>query len=273
MARPQRVAPPPFLPAFPAKVIRVDPANLGGIHSQTVCKCDDSVSHVMKDGTHHPFMPHAEWFCTKLASVVGIPSLPCRILEMPVNIAGVRNYVFGSRWEEGELPKNSAPWFVRVEQGTVPLAGLVTVLSWIYAFDHFVHNVDRHHRNYFARRARHEVEIFSVDYSKAWTWNKFPLPLLPFNLADPHHRTVLTQRDLAVRWRSAWLNNAEVHALLERIRLVPNGYIRYVLESEPKEWLPEPKVRSILRWWGSKKFNERIDQISRGIGSGTIGYV
>jgi len=51
--------------SFPVRVVRMDPANLSGVHtSKQICVCDDSVSYAMKDDTQFKFLPHCEWFCT-----------------------------------------------------------------------------------------------------------------------------------------------------------------------------------------------------------------
>ena len=212
-------------------------------------------------------MPHSEWFCTHLAELVGIPSIPCRVLEMPPDASGNRVQVFGSRWQEGEIPKSPAPWYVRVQQRTVPLASVAIVCSWIYAFDHFIHNFDRHESNFFAQKSRGEVSIYSVDYSNAWLCCGFPLPPLPFDLTDACHRTVMWQRNFTAMW-GPWLNNTEVDSLLSRIKAVTTDQVRLILQPQPKEWLPMSERNDILNWWGSQDFKGRLDQISAGITSG-----
>jgi hypothetical protein len=226
----------------------------------------------MKDDTHHPLIPHSEWFCTYLAELVGIPTIECRILEMPPDASGVSKRSFGSRWQPGEIPHSPAPWWVRVQQHSIPVSHVATVLSWIYAFDHFINNVDRHQKNFFAQKSHDGIAIFAVDYSKAWLWGKFPPPPLPFNLNDPHQRTVLAQRDFTSRW-GAWIVNSEVTSVLARLSKVTKQDISYILQIEPKEWLSQSRGRAIMKWWGSKKFKERISQIHTGITNGTSGYL
>jgi hypothetical protein len=272
MARPRKVRATPHALPIPAKVVRMDPPNLGGIHAQAICVCDDSASYVMKDGTHDPRIPHAEWFCTHLADRVGIPSIPCRILELPPDANGVRKKVFGSRWEAGEIPISPAPWWLRVEQKTIPVSHVAPVLSRIYAFDHFVHNFDRHLKNYFAQKSPSGVSIFSVDYSKAWVCNKFPLPPMPFDLGDSHHRTVFSQRELTRRW-GPWMINNEIVSLLSGIGKITKDDVKYIMQTEPDEWLSKRQLSAIVKWWGSAEFKSRIAEIVAGITNGTTSYV
>jgi hypothetical protein len=272
MARRRKITSPHNELPLPAKVIRVDPVNLGSIHARTVCVCDDSVSYVIKDDTHHPSMPHAEWFCTHLASLVGIPSIPCRVLEMPADAAGVRMQVFGSVWQSGELPKMPSPWFDQVQHGVVPIASIAAVCSWIYAFDHFIYNFDRHPFNFFARKSHAGFSLFSVDYSNSWTCCGFPLPPLPFDLTDGRHRTVLWQREFTSKW-GPWLDSSEVLSLISKIKAVTKDQVKYIIQTQGRDWLSGPDVKAILRWWRSKAFESRLNEISAGIINGTVVYV
>jgi hypothetical protein len=97
MAKAARVVS-PQLP-FPRKVIRVDPPGLASADCPAICGCDDSCDYAIKDTHTHPLVPHSEWFCTRLADLVGIAGPECQILEMPDG-----TLVFGSRWEGGTLP-------------------------------------------------------------------------------------------------------------------------------------------------------------------------
>jgi hypothetical protein len=270
MARHRAVKRQPQLP-LPAKVTRVDPPNVATAHACWFCKCDDGSDYVAKDGSHHPLMPHAEWFCTKLADKLGIPGIPCKVLDMPAfAVPSGKNLVFGSRWEPGEFARGAGIplWFEHVKAGTISLPDIVTVLSWIYAFDHFVHNIDRHLTNFFIRISRTGVSVLSLDYSKAWTYRGFPLPPLPFDVTDFEITTVQAQRDLTKLW-GPWLDVVAVDTILSNIRSVKKQTVKELIESHPPEWLPASKKRAILKWWGSADFNARIVGISSGVRRGS----
>jgi hypothetical protein len=98
-----------------------------------------------------------------------------------------------------------------VQQGSIPVSEVAPILSRIYAFDHFIYNIDRHLGNFFVRRSRSSIAVLTVDYSKAWTYRGFPFPALPFDLRDPEHRTVNAQRDLTKMW-GKWLRLAGLSA-------------------------------------------------------------
>ena len=260
---------PPQLP-LPARVIRVDPAGLGTAHAANICKCDDGCEYIVKDGTALCPIPHAEWLCTKLAEKLGIPSIPCRVVDMPTT-PGAATYrkMFGSRYMQ-EFPRGGiiAPWYALVASGDIILTEISAVLSRIYAFDHVIHNIDRHLNNFFVSPSRTSVSIYSIDYSKAWTYRGFPLAPLPFDLADGEHRTVTAQRDLTRMW-GPWINPQEVFLFLGLVKQIDRSVIKDIIESHPNEWLSGSQKKDILKWWGSKEFLERINGIWKGIGDGS----
>ncbi len=261
----QRAVQAPTLP-LPVRIKRVDPANLGTLHAGLICKCDDGCDYVVKDGTGHPLIPHAEWFCTHLADLLSLPGLPCRVVELHDSSGAVQR-LFGSRWEEGEIPKSPTPWWELVKTGIIPIAEIAPILSRIYVFDNFIHNIDRHFNNFFVRKSHNSFSILSVDYSKAWTYKGFPPPDLPFDLTDREHRTVLVQRASAELW-GAWFNPIEADRILDGLRLISAEKIREIIESHPNEWISQNKKRDIIRWWRSKRRLDLLDAIDHGVKNG-----
>jgi hypothetical protein len=258
----------PTLFPIPRRAIRVDSANLGTMDCPCVCLCDDSCEYAIKDGHTNPLVPHIEWFCTRLAELVGIPGPDCQIIEMP---DGSR--VFGSRWEGGVLPDTPAgtnpTWVAKVQSGDIPLDGLRLALTRIYAFDHFVHNPDRHSRNFLVREQRQGHALLAFDYSRAWVLHGVPPPALPFNINDPNERTVKVQRGLAQLFGSNYIDAGEALRILNHIKRVQVSAIVRIIDEHPKEWLPTTQRQRIIKWWKSKEMIARIDGIAKGIGDGT----
>lgn len=256
--------PPSTLFPLPRKVVWIDPANLGTQDIKQLCRCDDGCEYFVKDGSKHPFVPHAEWFCTHLAELVGISGPPCQILEMPDG-----TLVFGSRCEGGVIgPQAAAQWWQKIQTGAIPLNDVKGVLTRIYAFDHFVHNTDRHAGNFLAREQRHGYTILAFDYSRSWIYHGFPLPDLPFDENDANERTLKVQRQL----RSAigsYIDRTEARRFLESIKKIPVVNIKTILAQEPNDWLPKQLYIDIMSWWSSKGFYDRLDGIAEGIENGT----
>jgi hypothetical protein len=251
----------------PRRAVRVDPANLGTADCPLICLCDDSCEYAIKDGRSHPLTPHAEWFCTRLASLVGIAGPDCQVIEL---FDGSK--VFGSRWEGGVVPAappGIAPtWVAMVHNGTIPLAAISAALSRIYAFDHFVHNDDRHGNNFLVRQQRTGYALLAFDYSRAWTFHGFPLPRLPFDLSNPAERTVRAQRQLAQIFGTQYIDGREAARVLDNIRRVPPVEIVRIIDSHPKEWFPDSERQAIISWWGSAEMIARTQDIERGIANG-----
>lgn len=250
MAKAPRVAAAQLNIPLPRKVIAVDPANLGSADCPAICRCDDSCEYAIKDGHTHPLVPHAEWFCTRLADLVGIAGPECQVLEMPDG-----RLVFGSRWEGGVLagPGPQPPWVAKVLGGEISLDELRIPLTRIYAYDLFIHNPDRHGGNFLVREQRRGYAMLAFDYSRAWVVNGAPLPVQPFDKNHPNERTIKCQRRLSEIFGSNYIDPAEASAFLCRVAGVPKQEIVRIFDSHPKKWLPTKTRQAIIRWCNQMK--------------------
>jgi len=249
------------------KAVWVQPASMGTADCQLVCGCDDSCEYAIKNNSAQPLLAHAEWFCTHLASLVGIAGPVCQVIEMPDG-----STAFGSRWHDGALPSRPkpsvTPWWQMVKNNTISLAAIAPALSRIYAFDHFVHNTDRHAGNFLVLKQHVGHAVLAFDYSRAWTYHGFPLPPLPFNSADPREKTVLLQRQLRGQVGS-YIDTVETRKLLETIGQVPVSKVEQICGEQPTDWLDAATKDSILAWWSSSSMTARLDEIATGIENGT----
>jgi hypothetical protein len=241
----------------PLRIEWRDPEELGSADSAGACRCDDGMEYALKDGRHHPLTPHAEWFCTKLAEAVGIACPPCAIIEDERG-----NFLFGSRWEGGVARDN---WWDMTERGEIDIALIAPVLSRILAFDLFVHNGDRHLNNYLVRESRNNWTVMAFDFSRAWTFNGYILPPLPFS---PRENTVAAHRWLT-RNLGEFLDQGAADQVLERLRAVNKKTIVSIIAMQPRDWLPIDDANGILDWWDGGARAGRIDAIKKGISDGT----
>jgi hypothetical protein len=251
---------------FPLKVKFVDPADIGA-DSEFCCTAEDNCNYRIKDkvsGQAHETTPHSEWFCTRLASMIGIACPPFNVLEMPDG-----TLVFGSRWEGGLLRRKPGDeagyWYEKVRSGEIPLADVSDVLTNIYAFDHFVNNVDRTLENFLVREQRNGFAILAFDFSRAWIRFGMPLPRTP--LGDCH--TVGAQRDLRGYWKAAYIKPDTASILLDKISKITVKDINNIINEHPSDWLTAAQKKAILKWWGSKGMLDRIREISEGIADGS----
>jgi hypothetical protein len=241
----------------PVRIKWCDPKGLGTEDASGICRCDDGCDYVVKDGSKSAFTPHDEWFCTHLASAIGIPSPPCTVVEYPDG-----SLAFGSRWEGGVAKE---PWWEMVRRGAIVMADIAPALSRIYAFDHFVHNEDRHLRNFLFRDQHQGWAVLAFDYSRAWLYNGMPLPALPF---QPDKKTIMARRFLLSEF-GEYIDKAEADGALQKIADVKETQILQSINSHPKTWLPDDEKDKIVNWWQSQQRTDRINQIRQGIHDGT----
>jgi hypothetical protein len=242
----------------PPRIKWCDPVGLGTVDASGICRCDDGCDYVVKDGSKNSATPHDEWFCTRLAENVGIPSPPCLVIERQDG-----SLVFGSRWEGGVA---SDPWWEMVKRDEIVLSDIRSALSRIYAFDHFIHNEDRHLNNFLFRRQRQGWAVLAFDYSRAWLANGMPLPALPF---PPNKKTMMARRFLVHEF-GEYIDKDEACGTLQKIANVKETHVLQSIDGHPKSWLSDSEKDKIIGWWRSQARIDRIDQIHQGIHDGTF---
>jgi hypothetical protein len=254
MAR-KPVAPPSTTrqPPLPLRLYRESvwetPKGLGTADAAGTCECSDTCEYAYKDTSSNPHTPHAEGFCTHLAEHVGISGPVCEIIKL---LDGT--LVFGSRWEGGVVTDTAIPnvptWVTMVQSGVIAIASIRAALTRIYAFDLFIHNTDRHLRNFLIRSQKNGHAVLAFDYSRAWICNGFPLPPLPFDVNHPNERTINHRRILAALI-GEYIDKSELRRFLEEMKLVRKVTIKRIIEDHPDSWLTRTMKRRILSWWMS----------------------
>lgn len=243
---------------FPAKITWRDPQGLGSADAAGACRCDDGMEYALKDGASHPLTPHNEWFCTNLAEAVGVVCPPCKVIEDENG-----EFLFGSRWEGGLIKD---VWWDPARSGSLSLDIIGPTLSRILAFDHFIHNVDRHIGNYIVREAKNNYIVMAFDFSRSWLYHNFPLPQLPFS---PHDNTLYVARHLR-GLLGDYIVLREVHEVLDRLASVSLQQVRGIIDRHPEVWLPPDRKAQILSWWETNERQQRIEAIREGIKDGTF---
>ncbi len=244
------------LPGLTVRAINCVASDEGTADCALFCRCDDGSDYAVKDKSKSAATPHSEWFCTRFGESVGLASPTCAI----VDINGVES--FGSRYETGHEPDN---WWVRAKSGEINFDQLAPTVSRIFAFDLFVHNGDRHLKNYIIRKQKLGYSILSFDYSRAWLWNGFPLPKLPL-LASSN--TIRAQRFLSQAF-PGFLSIFDINHVLDRIRETDRSKIETIFGEHPKDWLTDAERNALLEWWESNSRLQRINSIKEGITNGT----
>jgi hypothetical protein len=251
---------------IPIRAVWCLPSNLGSADLKLFCKCDDGSEYAIKETERSQTTPskvlawtaHNEYFCYRLAHMVGITSPGHHLVEMPDG-----QVAFGSRWEGGTQPDE---WWSKIASGTIKPNDILPTLANIYAFDMFVHNVDRHAGNLLIRQQQFGHAAIAFDYSRSWTYHGFPLPDLPM----PHtENTVLLQRQLAHIF-GQYVTEQSTSQVLNKISSITPRQIKDIMQQQHDSWLTKSLRQAIIRWWSSTNRDARIDAIRAGIKDGTL---
>ena len=246
---------PELFPDLPVRARRCDPLSVSADCKQ-VCRCDDGSDYAIKEAATIATMPHNEWLCAKLAERVGVAAPSFKIVE----VQGVQ--CFGSRWLAGE----ESNWWNRAHGGQIPFADLAPAISRILALDLFVHNGDRHLKNYFVLKQQVGYSAVAMDFGRAWLFNGMPPPDLPM---QPSENTIAAQRALKVLFGD-FIDQQEVGDVCDRLLGVTDGEIAGFISSHPSSWLQNSQKKDILDWWKSDARTGRVQTIKEGIINGSL---
>jgi len=245
------------MPLFPLRIRWTDPAGLGTADAVGVCRCDDGCEYALKDSSKHARTPHNEWFCSHLASTIGIAGPPCAIVERADGVL-----VFGSRWEGGV---SKEPWHAMISNGTIVFDDVKGTLAKVFAYDNFVYNDDRHVGNFVMRSQKNGYALLTLDYSRSWLYHGFPPAALPF---APGKNTIS-----ASRWITAtlgqYITEDSTRETLDRIEAVTEKDVLGIINQHPQSWLTEAERDQIASWWMSSARKERLYNLRKGIKDGT----
>lgn len=242
--------------AFPVQIIQQDPANLGTADAALFGDGENGLQYCIKTSSKTPWAPAAEYICNELAALCKLPLASYDIVKLQDG-----SLAFGSVWEGSALAQAALNDLL---SGKTPGRQIAPTLSSAYAFDLFVHNVDRHVGNYLGvagRTAGHSLKLY--DFSRAFTHHGWPLPPLPM---PPACHTVSTQRQLM---KNHTFDLTAAQDLLDRLSKVEHHSFKDIVTAMPDGWLDPQLQIKILKWWAGPR-DARISQIRKGLKDGTL---
>ncbi|WP_438754116.1 HipA family kinase [Pararhizobium sp. O133] len=232
-------------------------ANFGSEDTNEGCFCGDAGTFVIKKNNVHPALPHCEWFCSSLAIAVGVPQVPFSVIRHPDG-----NYWFGSQWMNGK----TKDWWNFAAQGNINFGSLSEDLSRIYAFDLFIHNVDRHANNFMIVPEGNGHKVYSFDYSRSWLVNGFPPPA---PMTNPMLATVNVRNWLKANFGD-YIDINVAEQVLTSIEAIDATRVQLIIGSHPKDWLTQQEEDAIIDWWSSGMASARVAAIKTGLNDGTL---
>ncbi len=243
------------------------PSGVGTAHLSGFAIASDEMEYAVKGtkgNTSVPVqnpsqVPAAEWFCTKLAELCGIATPVCKVLKCIAS----DEYVFGSRIEHAawKTGLNEAKWFHLISQAS---ESLKKQLWAIFAFDQFVHNIDRHINNYlYMENSRSQVIVKTFDFSLSsfvLGWPRSTTDTLPTDSSTVINWTITKQligdtpefRQIAL-------------SVLDKLERIGVSTVSDILSSMPEEWLPQMHQEYLLKWWDSEERINRLESIRQEI--------
>jgi hypothetical protein len=242
--------------AFPVRLVSIDPPNLASVDAAWFGTGDNGLDYCVKTIEKTPHAPAAELICYRLAGFCNLAVPQFDLVEVPGGTVA-----FGSVWD-GSAANQQASF--QVLQGQTTGKEVARTLSRIYAFDLFVHNVDRHPGNYLCVGGRgpgHAIKAY--DFSRAFTTHGWPLPSLPM---DPSMHTVQTYRNLR---RIHLFELSEALGVLKKMREIPVAAFKVLIESLPDRWLAAKTRKQVIKWWAVDRAT-RIDRITGGLKDGSF---
>jgi hypothetical protein len=243
--------------AFPIQLIQEDPANLGTADAALFADGANGLQYCVKTCATAPHAPAAEFICNGLASLCKLPIASYDLVRL---LDGT--LAFGSVWDGSALLDHAALFSLLT--GSSPGRQIPEVVSAAYAFDLFVHNTDRHVRNYLGvsgRTAGHSIKLY--DFSRAFTAHGWPLPALPMDAAA---NTIVTHRQLL---KHHTFDLAAAKETMERLRKVTHQSFKGLFDAMPEAWLDTQVRIKVLKWWAGPR-EARINQIVKGLTDGTL---
>jgi hypothetical protein len=220
---------------------------------------DDGGRYYIKTDVHGRPVRASEWLGTHLAEVVGIQApMPAVIKRSDGTL------VFGSRRIAGVADDVVTRVYLTTPSASnsaLPIVGLTSLLSKIYALDMFLFNEDRHLGNYISVDDNGVRRLYAFDFSRALFW-RWPWPGYP---AGDNTRTCGTM----LRQLHGFDDVAAGSVLDNLCNLAPQT-VEGFINQMPLDW-STPDLRSqFVDVWATGHCSARADVLRKGFKDGTL---
>lgn len=200
-------------------------------------------------------IPASEFFCYELARQVNIATPSFDIVKLQGE-----ELAFGSVWEGGvynlnefniitDLLTNESPECIKVKS-------LDIFFGKVYAFDLFVNNIDRHFGNYIFRKSYSGYIGLAFDYSRAWY-------VVDYKGLAVIEKTCNTQVTIQHIKDYKKFNQQQCNNTLDDLGKIKQSTVKQILSKMPEKWMTKLQIEEIIKWWGSKEFNDRLQILKK----------
>jgi hypothetical protein len=245
---------------FPRKaLIEYPPAKLTA-DCLGMVDADDGGSYYIKGDVPGRSVRASEWLGTHIAEAVGIQAPAPVAIEL--NSGSI---VFGSRRIAGVADDVLTRTYLMTPSASnlaMPIAGLATLLSKIYALDLFLHNEDRHFGNYLSIDDNGVRRLYAFDFSRAvfwqWPWNGYPAA------------TTNTRTHGKVLRQLHGFDSVAAGSVLDNIRALAPATIESFINQMPSDWSSIGLRAQFVDVWSTGHCTTRVDALRKGLSDGTL---
>jgi hypothetical protein len=228
------------------------PDAVQGRHLAFTCFTDDgSYFFCKEDRDGHPARA-TDWFATRLARHLGIPTAECAIIED----SETGEEFFGSRRLPSVADRFAVAEFLARPRNN-ELGGPGTwpgqFLAMLRAYDLFIDNPDRGPENFVLSRDGSHTNLCPIDYASARLFrcstDHFPLD---------HERTIFVGKAHELIHGPHRESAVE---MLNRLAGVPAGIINGILGEMPETWLTDQQRGTFSEFWSAGPKDQRLQNL------------
>jgi hypothetical protein len=236
---------------FPIEIIEFYPNDLGSADLKLIGHGRNGKDYAIKKVTDGDGMiPASEIFCYELARQLNIPTPDFDIVKLQND-----ELAFGSVWEGGvHQISNFNAVASLLGDGVIDgikVKSLDKFFSKVYAFDLFINNVDRHWGNFIFRKSFQSVIALAFDYSRAWYE-------IQYNGLQALDKNCNTQKIINNVKDFDKFDTKQAEETLIEISKIEPSTIEKILSEMPNEWMTKLQIDTIITWWSSQEFKERL---------------
>lgn len=242
---------------FPLTLTGIRPGVPQGQHIEFIGDAGGEVYYCKRDRVGMP-LPAIEWFCSNLASHLGIPVPDFAQIRNPEN----EEVLFGSKQVWGTAGPFEAQTFLTTPSNYDPAIGdpyswLGPYLSRLYAFDLFIGNPDRQVSNFLLTDASRAKKLIAFDFASA-----------DFRLMHETNFPIAETQTLSVGRQVRRVRKFDTDSALElidRIAAIPITVIEGILTSMAENWMSENRKGEICEHWQKDRVQKRLAALRSGV--------
>lgn len=250
---------------FALEITDKAPANTNTAHLKMFVIADDGQEYAAKgihDGCNgHVSVPNpdqipaAEWLCSNLAEICGLPIPNYKILLDKNN----NNYYFGSRIELAcnKTILDGSSWLKRIRKASEHFK---KQLWAIHAFDLFIYNIDRHINNYlYVENRSNSFDIQAFDFSLSSLVLGWPKEVDLSAFPDCNTSNSWSYIKKITEIKDEYTKSAL--KILDKLKSIDVSTIEDIFSKMPSQWVNEELKINLIDWWQSPARLSKIDLV------------